>query len=273
MIYRHHYTLREALKLLDPKNAPADTSDLASLKTSSGPTWDFNTGYEKAFHLAQVGWQEKAAILRADTLKFAASEAKPPNTYYDVSGASVDIGLFLDGEPECMLNFDEEQVSKSVRIWVMISAQCHLSATVLYNRGLAISSLIYSLMTAGHSISLDVINAVSGSSESNIHINQITVSTFGEFLEPAKIAFWIAHPAALRRCIFRLNEHSSDTERSEFGFYDARGYGFPCDLPEKEIPQGVIYIPVIQESHKFGSKDDARKTVIGIAEKVGFQII
>jgi hypothetical protein len=66
---------------------------------------------------------------------------------------------------------------------------------------------------------------------------------FGEYINPGRLAFWAAHPAALRRCIFRYNEQQDPEIRDRLGFKDGWGYGSPRDIEIGKLPQGTVYIP------------------------------
>jgi hypothetical protein len=98
---------------------------------------------------------------------------------------------------------------------------------------------------------------------------------FGEYINPARLAFWAAHPAALRRCIFRYNEQQPDQIREQFGFHDSAGYGGPGDIDVTKLPSGTVYIPFPQThmlEQYYSTPELALKTVLKEFQSKGVSI-
>jgi hypothetical protein len=234
-------TLSQAIDRLSDKHRP-DRSDLASVNKSPSQGWDLNTGFQNARDLATRGWDAKGDELWKQVRSLALKVEVGVQEQYDVAGGSVDIGRYMSGEPECMVAPVITPLS-AVAVMVNIVARADADAQCLYNRGIAVAAVIHALQSSGRGVSLRVVEAVTSGEEEERHITDVTLQEFGEYINPGRLAFWTAHPAALRRCIFRYNEQQSDELRRQFGFREGRGYGTPADLESKDIPEGAVYIP------------------------------
>ena len=236
-----HMNLSEAIERLDSRRRPR-RDDLASERNENDESWDLNTDYALAAKFAEFGWQEKADTLDNYMARIERLVDGGWSTHWDVSGECVDVGRYLAGEPECMLNFNLPRI-RSVELYANISARCSADAPRLFNRGIAIASAVYALQSSGVAVSLKVGEWVDNRSNS-LHETSIEINNFAQYIDPARLAFWLAHPAALRRCIFRYNEQQPKKIRDELGFHSGGGYGRPRDSgAEKLKADGVVYFP------------------------------
>jgi hypothetical protein len=264
-------TLAQAIdRLSDAKKPQRD--DLASTSDSASVSWDLNTGFNLARQLASEGWEEKSADLWKQVHALAVRVEVGVQEVYDVSGGSVDIGRFMSGEPECMMTQTLTPLS-AVSVLMNICASASADAEHLYNRGIAVAAVIHALQSSGRGVSLRVCESVW--SWGSRHITEITLQEFGEYIHSGRLAFWTAHPAALRRCIFRYNEQQSDEIRREHGFRSGYGYGRPEDLGADEIPKGTVYIPFPTTSmlhREYSDPASALKAVVAEFQKRGVPI-
>ncbi len=229
--------LQEAISRLSSETQPR--GELASLK-SPDYTWDLSLGFAKAAEMAARGWDAQAGALWKSIFALAMKIESGVQEYYDVSGESVDVGRYLSGEPECMLAQSISPLS-SVSVFINISAKSNADAEQLFNRGIAVAAVIHALQSSGRGVALVVCESVSCGE--SIHETFIQMQDFGEYINPGRLAFWAAHPAALRRCIFRYNEQQDPEIRDRLGFKDGWGYGSPRDIEIGKLPQGTVYIP------------------------------
>ena len=260
-------TLNQAVERLSPRNRP-HRRDLSSEIDKAQPSWDLNAGFGEACRLAREGWQQKAAELWRNVQALALETEYGIRAAYDVSGDSVDIGRFLEGEPECMLSH-EATTRNTVQVLVNISARCNAPAELLFNRGIAIAAVIHALQGAGRNVSLMVTDTVMPSNDpwsNDLHETIVEVGTAGEYLNPARIAFWLAHPAALRRCMFRFNEQQDSDVREKFGFFHGSGYGRPTDNVQAHTAEDVVYIPFPETSTLY-SYTDAKSALGRVIER------
>ena len=242
------YTLDEAVEKLDPQNAPA-RSDLSSISNEASEDWDLGLGYPKAWKFVRMGWIEKAGELSRYTAGINDILEDHVDSFWDVTGESVDVGRFLSGEPECMLNFNHRE-DKLITFEVNISARCSVDAHHLFNRGIAVAAGVAALQARGYGVRLAVYDAVDTSNGGIAsHKTVIEINRFGDYIDPGRIAFFIAHPGALRRLMFRLQEHESDAVRREYGFHSGGGYGYPANPREPDPTfegECIVNIPWVE---------------------------
>ena len=245
VVSQDHMDLDEALSRLQPRRRPR-RDDLASENNETSNRWDLNTNFDQARELAEVGWEEKAGELDNYMNTISQLVEGGWSTHWDVAGECVDVGAFLEGEPECMLNFNLPKV-KTVKMVVNLSARCSADAPRLLNRGIAVASAVYALQASGVAVSLQGAEWVSGEGRNGVrglHETMIELNRFGQYIDPARLAFWLGHPATLRRCIFRFNEQQSPAIREQFGFETHGGYGRPEDIDQQTLNErGYVYLP------------------------------
>lgn len=266
-------TLAQALDRLEESQKPT-TRDLSSELGSPSRTWDLNTDFNTARLLARDGWREKAGELEHYMTLIQELVERNWTVNWDTSGEAVDTGRFLQGEPECMLNFPVPE-TRSVRLLVNLSARCTADAPRLLNRGIAIASVVYALQASGIGVSLTAGEWVSGKS-GNMHETLMEVNEFSEYIDPARLAFWLGHPATLRRCIFRYNEQQTAEIRREFGFMNSYGgYGYPENPdPEPLRKEGFIFLPFPETSQldKYDSPQKAFETIRDLLAPQGLNL-
>ncbi len=232
-------TLLDAIERLDDLHIPPGQN--ASVLMEPTRDWDLNTSFATARRFAQYGWSEKASQLESYMVTIRDIARERPEVVWDVCGECVDIGRYLEGEPECMLSFSSRPIGP-LKILVNIVARCGADAPRLLNRGIAVAGLIYALQSNGMSVSLWVGESVTN--EDFQHNTIIEINSCSEYIDPSRLAFWLGHPAALRRCIFRYNEQQPESIRDRMGFHDESSYGMPRDFNMAKLSQqGMIYLP------------------------------
>lgn len=254
-------SLSEAIERLSDAERP-DRDDLASVSNKPSQSWDLNTNFSQARKMAATGWQEKAGELWKQVAALAVKIDPGVRESFDVTGEAVDVGRYLGGEPECMFTQTITPMS-AVSVMMNICARCDANAEYIFNRGIAVAAVIHALQGAGRGVALSVCESVGGGGGS--HETFITLQEFGEYINPARLAFWAAHPAALRRCLFRYNEQQSDEVRYQFGFQSSGGYGRPKDIDVTKLPSGTVYIPFPETGmlkRYYSTPELALKTVI-----------
>lgn len=267
-------SMDDAIGRLRDEQRPS-RSDLASVANDPSRSWDLNTNFNTARTLAEFGWKEKGQELERYLSIVQELTREGWHSHLDVGGECVDIGAYLEGEPECMMNFDVP-VTRSVRIIANISARCSADAERLLNRGIAIAAAVYTLQANGMGVALSVGDWVSEyNAGGDLHQTTVEVNPFGDYIDPGRLAFWLGHPAALRRCMFRYNEQESPAVRSTFGFHSGGGYGYPADPDVNAITaDGTIFIPFPETSslHLYATPQQAFDTVRKILEQQGITL-
>ncbi|MCO6429982.1 MAG: hypothetical protein J5J00_03910 [Deltaproteobacteria bacterium] len=269
---KDHMTFGEALRRLEDDRRPT-TRDLSSESNSRSMHWDLNTGFGEAVSLAKWGWPEKREDIQRYFGEVQRLVDQQVRMRLDVAGEAVDVGAFLEGEPECMLSYQAPEM-RSLKVIVNLSARFDSDARTLLNRGIAVASLVYALQSSGVGVSLAVGEWVHDGRRS-IHETIVEVNQYSEYIDPGRLAFWIAHPAALRRCIFRYQEQRSPEVRERFGFQEGGGYGKPVDPDTSRFKEeGTVFIPYPDPNalELYETPEKAFDTVRKIAAKQGVHL-
>ena len=241
ILHSTHLTLEEALQKAAPASAPA-RAGLRSIDQRPTLEWDLGTGYDQAFLLAREGWSERAEQLQALSVDLARTQNPVATPLMDVEGGAVDVGAFLAGEPECMISHSV-QYPRMIKFVVHIGAVWNVPAEQLFNRGVGLAATIVSLQSLGHPVSLTVGEWITNSAKEEILETTIEISRTSEYLNPAKLAFWLAHPAALRRIIFRMNELENPSLRDKFNISPSGGYGRLLNPPQDRFDEDSVFVP------------------------------
>lgn len=201
--------------------------------------------YAEAIHLLRNGWNDGAN--KMDAAKEAVIKTlshKTIETEYDVSGSFVDVGRFLSGEPENMVDFKEQASHKMISIGLNVCVSSRVSQETIFSRGAAVLALIEAFEKSGASVQVNLFEVIdsNGSESGWLSVYKIPLKDFGTLVDTDRLAFCIAHPSFLRRLIFRINEQEPRKIREIFG-HKTGGYG-GYGTPNSYIPPdaGDIYI-------------------------------
>lgn len=219
----------------------------------------FNLGasWEDAQRLAVTGWDANRD--RVTTLVDSIAESlgevtrSEPLPYFDVSGGSVDVARFLDGEPECMLEYSMEDVAATGRV-VRIGVQCNVSGATstasIAGRGAILAALVGALRLAGLSPEIwTEWNSYGGPRDSKSVAYCVRVMEASQELDADRAMFALAHPSYVRRLTWSALDQ--DPEGDAFGagsYYGMNGrrvmhserLGIELDVTI-EAPQGGHY--------------------------------
>lgn len=206
--------------------------------------WTFGVNYERAIDLARFGWDEgtekfNGLVMEAESKGL--KEGKKTQTEYAPAGAYPDVPLFLSGSPCHMANEIEcpETVHRIARIKINAGASSNVKGKTIQNYGAAICVLIDSLEANETRVELiysSPVDSMRGLSVIDSFNTEICLKQAHESLSISALAFWLSHPAAKRRLIFR---------HREIAFPSIHEYGSPTDLPKEE---GTFIIPKLNET-------------------------
>jgi hypothetical protein len=209
--------------------------------------WSGTDTFEEALTLARDGWAEGAERAREITgalVSAIGSQIEIQDIAYSYTGAFVDINKALEGEPECCGNFENVLVdgpsSRLLHIVYNIAASYGISAATIESRGASIVALVELMEQAGIRCKVTAVSALTESTGA-VQTDKITTSTrvtvkaYDQTVDSYRLAFMLAHPAALRRLMFSAAE--IDPEHTASVNY---AYGHPADCPPKE--RGDVYI-------------------------------
>lgn len=220
--------------------------------------------FEEAYSLSQLGWQDaEVEALRLVDSAIETVEAEHEmdgfRASWEMSGGEVDVGAYLAGEPECMINYNLVQTPKSGRVITLCASMvvsCAVSTDAIKRRGYGIAALSFALMRMGFAVELWADWTCTSSTwrggMSGIIVQRVLIKGLNDEMDPAKIMFAYAHPAMLRAVGFNAAHEFPADIRTGFGI--PGGYGCPA-APVEDLPEGTIYLPEVCSSHDVPNAD------------------
>lgn len=225
--------------------------------------------------LARHGWTESlpstmelvdSAIETVET-EFEMSSF---STYHDVAGSMVDIGRYLSGEPECMLEFaplPTPAAGRVITLCASVSVSGAISADTLKRRGAAIAALAFALERLGFNTELYADDSSEGGSykgHTALAQTRVLIKGANDYLDPAKVMFGYAHPGMLRGLLIPIMHSYPKALHRAMGV--GSGYGSPTP-PIEDLPEGTIYLPSVRSSYDVPNADEMLRkhlTALGI---------
>lgn len=260
---------------LDYAAGPSSAWDSArASRLYFGSKYNATPDYPTVEKLAREGWPEgleNVSSLSRRLSGIVASKIKKQDFIYDVAGDSVDVGRFVEGCPENMIQFTETEDRGHGRLLTMkVSATTSstISTDIIIRRGAAAAALVDSLESVGYRVEIVLVNTLAR------HTISVVLKRHEESLELDRIAFFLAHPDVQRRIIFSVEERESGEIRQAFGFHARAGYaaGGIVDLPFAD--RGDIYLSKVydMEGDKFSSDENTLTWLGGELARHGIEL-
>ena len=177
---------------------------------SESVEWTGTKNWNEAIKFAQYGWPTGTKKLKKalDNLKGATAPALECS--FDVAGEEVDIGRFLTGDPENMIEYNpvNREGIKFVEVYISFAYHCGHTAKDVIKRGAIILSNIDALEANGYRckiIGYSKNGYRSGRSYKGLEL-EVVLKEYDEALELDRMAFCLINPSMLRRLGFKLIE-------------------------------------------------------------------
>jgi hypothetical protein len=223
------FTMSEALELATDEHDMFNDSSRSGSDEFSKATW------EESVKMATDGYSTGTRALRRrlSTLPPALHDSIRPRPVWGVSGSTVDIGRFLAGEQENMVDVRRSRRQSLVlRIAVERAVSAGVSAADIETVGASVLAVVERLRTAGVASEVWVTftqRGKFGGRNGATYQLRIKVQDAGRPIDMDRLAFWLMHPAALRRIAFAIEEMEPASVRETFGFGHVYGggYGWP----------------------------------------------
>ncbi|MGW3292750.1 DUF7192 family protein [Streptomyces xiamenensis] len=163
-----------------------------------------DAGWEETLRLARDGWAVQIPDIEVGVAALRTRSGRMRTTVlvprWDVTGSEVDIGAYLAGEPECMIDAVPQRATTRGRVVSFLIPAAYsyrVPHHVIRNRGLALSALCSSIIMAGHSV--EIWSGYGGLVEDSRAAAVARVISPAEPLDMGRLIFALAHPAMLRR--------------------------------------------------------------------------
>lgn len=212
-----------------------------------------NVTFDTAVKMARrTGWTEQipAAMDIAESAVRMAEKEHMIDVFkpsWDVSGAEVDMGRWVSGEPECMIDFPLAKVSKAGKVVTLVASMSisgGVETDVIERRGRMIVALALALAELGHATELwaDFTAEVAhGADRGRMASLRVKVKGVNDALDPGMIMFAYAHGAMLRKLAFAALEGTE---------CNTAGNSIPADIMEADYPEGAVFIPGLLASEE-----------------------
>lgn len=207
------------------------------------------------------------------------NEAIEVQPYYDVSGCEVNVGLYLSGEPECMLEYNVQEATNFIHIVMGVVESAFVDKEQILNRAAAMTSIVDNLENNGYRVKLSMVIANQGGFTKTQHLfTLVGIKDYQEHMDIARVA-GILHPGFYRRLIFCYWEgHKDGPIRGGYG-YPASGasvYSKLKDIMPKD--EEFVYLPSLCEASgggyahnlrsEFEKIEDAKNYADAVAEMI-----
>ena len=234
--------------------------------------WSKSDSLEHAMELAHKGYGEIRPQVDAllDVLEERLAERFGNRfvTEYAVSGGSVDMGKFVTGEPECMIEWVSEpaaSMGRVVKICLAGTVSASIKPDMIVRRGTAVVALLDTLHKLGVGVELWWESCVTGrGGDSKAYSTAVRLHDSSEPLDVDNLMWAVAHPSMLRRVTFAVQERSETAREQNVG----GGYGHCADMALPMIMDFDVKVERLQMGDP--TERDPLKWVISTVEGLGF---
>lgn len=219
------FTLDEAIAraiLEPPANATASRKD----------DGDFiDVSFEESVRMARHGDPTTALDLKRRVGALASFMPAPRATQrYGVAGSTVDVGRFLAGEPENMVEtVRARRATPVIKIAIERSVPYYVTPSDIRATGASVLAGIEALRTAG--VPSEIWCTYTTNSGGYKVSSQVLVQEAGRPIDIDRLAFWACNPGSLRRIGFSIWEQEDADIRDAVGIKSGYGYGSAGSKP------------------------------------------
>ncbi len=255
--------------------SPTDMERNTRASLDGGKHFTETASMDEALELARGGWDEGTKMIEEMSLALTDQIIKTvdvPEIRFDVTGDELDIGRFVEGEPEDFMTLvpvEIDQEPKILHITAYIGASGGTSKETMIRRGAAVVALIDALEKFGKRCEVDLCGVAEEFSRGgNNHLDTIVrVKEAHEAVNLATLAFALAHPSSYRRLMFSAWEHLDAHDRNALGIKNGSGYGMPTETSLEH--RGDIHVG---KTMHMQSPEDAKEFVLDQLEKQGVKV-
>jgi len=229
--YKNYFTFSEFLNIAENGNPTIDNDLRSSRKTDDYHFYNTND-FNEAMDLAKFGWKDsfKMVELSKNLDKLIPVSQFKESFVYDVSGSYPDVGKYLTGEPENMVQFITEEDEKKISIIINGGVSWQIDQKIQFNKGAAVVSLVSKLEDLGYRVEVTLLYCSQSLVKNNNsrHDTFVKIKEYHEQIDIDRFAFIFCNVAFNRRIKFSVNECLPIAE--EMGYYKKGSYGKVSDL-------------------------------------------
>jgi hypothetical protein len=245
-------------------DAPNQAYKRESSRKTSDRKWSGTESYEAAEKLAREGWLSPVSQIErlcghVESKVDASILTTDFQRTWGVAGSEVDMSLYLDGDPECMIESAPIRISRhgrAVRVVIPCVYSSGCPESEILGRGAAVVALSDTLAKAQHPLEIWAAYAYSDETSMNgpgIFQALVRVQQANEPIDLGRLGFALAHPSSLRRIGFRCAEALVTTSRVATGLGYGYGYGTgQVDVSQLDEAENTITVPNLGRSRYLG---------------------
>lgn len=240
-------------------------------QSDSRTEWAKSATLDEAVTMAHTGYREirpnVEALMEVMEERLAERFGDRFVTQYAVAGGAVDIGKFVTGEPECMIEWVSEpaaSMGRVVKVAVAGTASASIDPEDMIRRGTAVVALLDTLHKLGVGVELWWDSTITGR-DSRDHSTVVRLHDSSNPLDIDDLMWAVCHPSMLRRITFGVQERSETAKAQGVG----GGYGTPANMGITKVNDFDVTIEKLQN----GSGDIVKNPlawVISTVEGLGF---
>jgi hypothetical protein len=179
---------------------------------------------------------------------------------FDYSGDSVDMGRYMSGDPECMMDYVTEpqaRMGRVIKVMVNVANSARITPKQIMDRGVVVVALLDVLNKLGVGVELWTEMAIAdGGVDSGKRFSQLVkIHDSSEMLDVDSTMFAIAHPSMLRRIGFGSIEQGARKDLA------SSCYGYPSKMICNDIVSADIMIEKLQDSNEYMTKSPVQWVV------------
>jgi hypothetical protein len=258
--YESQHEVLRCIKEMDEKSTktgpPWQYEGFGRQSTNNDDKWAGGT-YSAMHKYLEYGWSRDRDSVTEDVERTMDELRERLNLHldtgfretYDVSGGYVDIGRYLDGEPECMVEQWVEPMPKKgkvLKVLTNITASAFIDSATISKRGRAVVVATEVLHRMGFGLELWCGEAVKGNEDRTSEM--VKIKEAGDPMDWDAVMFMLSNPMNLRRVTFALNELRDKDQKQRMGFTEYGGYGSPCEFPEEITNQFDVNMPMLRSN-------------------------
>ena len=235
-------------------------------RSSNGSDKDFSltASLQDACELATKGWSDVRPQVDKLFGELEASIAMVLDESYsirfDYSGDSVDMGRYMSGDPECMMDYVTEpqaRMGRVIKVMVNVANSARITPKQIMDRGVVVVALLDVLNKLGVGVELWTEMAIADKyvDDGKRFSQLVKIHDSSEMLDVDSTMFAIAHPSMLRRIGFGSIEQGIRKDLSN------GCYGYPSKMICNDIVNADIMIEKLQDSSEYMTKSPVQWVV------------
>lgn len=217
--------------------------------------WNGNVTFNESVDLALKGWHEvRPQVDRMfNELESSISDSidQSYTMVYDYSGDMVDMGRYMAGDPECMIDYvavPQERMGRVINVLVNMSASAMVDPDTMLKRGVAVTALLDAMHKLGVGLSVwcEMPTARMGVDKGDVYSQLVKLHDSSDNLDIDNLMYAICHPSMLRRLGFGLHEGSAWKHAKHC---TSGGYGYPANVKCEKLVGADVVIGMTQDAN------------------------